>query len=162
MKRVNTRTSIFQSNESLNSKTMATTRLQPDKAIDFILGGRALLTVHNTQPKKVSESQFTYSIKQKIDKNTRQRFDVWYVYVVHDYIGCIKNQQFIPTDNPKYVLLRPKETEVFGWLWRRLIAGKLEDFIHLYYSGHCSVCGRIISEVSSLSRGIGPYCFGKR
>lgn len=39
------------------------------------------------------------------------------------------------------------------------LAGKLEA--HLKHSGRCKVCGRLLTDPTSVERGVGPDCWAK-
>jgi len=118
-------------------------RLSQDKAYDYLLSGKAVVTFHNTQPKKKSEDQFTYTVRKK------------WVYYNNEWIGAIRNDNtfFGTFSNP----VRQPVT-VFAWMWNAILKQKVPDTIHIYHSGSCGRCHRQLTDKLSLITGIGPEC----
>ena len=130
-------------------------KLSHDKALEFMMAGKAICTIVN--PK--TGNRFTYRIKKK--KNT----DVWFVSVLrgannetdYEYIGCIVGGLF-KTSPKSRVTTEAQSFKVFAYVYSKLVINTLPDFIEIWHEGRCGKCGRTLTVPESIETGMGPEC----
>lgn len=123
-------------------------------AKDYILAGKALVTFHNTK----TGNQFTYLIKQKRDKISRELFPRWYINHNKTYLGYIDDNNFYFGSNISNVIIHSIPMAVWVWVWQHITTQTVPDFIEILRSDFCGHCGRQLTEARSLEIGIGPEC----
>lgn len=128
-------------------------RISQQRAYDFLLAGKAQFTLHNIKPRKKSEDQFTYTIKQKSP-------GIWWVYTSTVYIGFLRGDVFVRKNQPEgqFAPHIEKSIEVFTWFWKALIAQRIPYNIHILNVGQCGYCGKKLTDAVSIEYGIGPQC----
>jgi hypothetical protein len=130
--------------------------LKHDKAIEFILSGKALFTFLNTK----TGNRFTYKVKKhKID-------DVFFVQVltnpdVYQFIGSIKGQKYTHSKKSK-ISIDAQSVKVFDWVLKNLSTSTLPEFIEIWHEGKCGKCGRTLTVPQSIETGFGPECAKRR
>jgi hypothetical protein len=127
-------------------------QLSHDKAIDFILGGKAFVTFQNP----VTGNRFTYKVvKHRTD-------DIYFVHVLTSpdfylFLGTIRN--FIYRRSTKSKINRDaKSSIVFDYVFLHLGIGSLGDRVEIFHDGRCGRCGRQLTDPISVETGLGPYC----
>lgn len=134
--------------------TQSITLLPHDKVAQFILAGKATVIFHNPQTGN--------SHKYRINKH--KLCSLWYVntadYIVNKLVGKIVISHDQPTFKPDMIGTHThfKSTEVFEWMWKRIIYGKVPSYIEIMHAGTCGYCGRPLTDVESLTAGFGPEC----
>ena len=128
---------------------------------DYVMAGAAIMTVEND-----SGEHFTYRVeKKKAEKNYP---DAWFVRVMtgsdnlthYQYLGILETDygkvrltrasKFLPED---------KQTRVIQWALGKIWSqGDLPVGYQIRHNGHCSRCGRVLTNPESLDTGIGPEC----
>lgn len=133
-------------------------RILQQHAIAYITGGKALVIFHNIR----TGNQAKFRVI-KSDVNSRGNF----IHFVHDlnprrgrsYMGMItKHNNFVLQNKDEDT----RESKIFAWVWSKLQAQELPDYIHILHEGHCSVCSRPLTDAKSLELGIGPICRGEK
>lgn len=142
-------------------------RLRQEDARMYLLSGRAMITLHNTQPLSGQQAQFKFIVRRKIDKYTQEPEDIWWVRTadtqIPQYLGHIINNEFHLCEalqdltHPQHKLVG-KSPAVFAWLWKAILKQNVPDFIHLLHTGQCGRCGRKLTDAISINTGIGPEC----
>ena len=126
-----------------------------DKAVQFILGGKAFVTFLNPE----SGNRFTYKVvKHKTD-------DIYFVHVltspeIYKYIGVILNHNFQHTRKAS-IAKDAKSVLVFDYVFGNLAWGTLDSRIEIYHDGKCGKCGRQLTTPESVQNGFGPECIKK-
>lgn len=131
--------------------------LNIEDALQFALAGNAVIIFDNAHLNKQARYRFW--------KNDKVQFDQWYVYRLPEklYLGKIERASINPEE---LIFMSGKaaeeknynELKVFSAMWKRILAGKIEDWVHVYHDGNCGVCGRPLVESQSVKTGIGPTC----
>ena len=134
-----------------------------DNPLDFILAGKAFITVINTKTKK----RFTYKIyKKKTDEVFK---NIYFVSVLtgsdstrsYSYIGTIFESAFgLKFRLTKKTSLEHNDTRIiaFSWLLDQLKNKTLPNYVKLYHEGRCGKCGRSLTTPDSIKAGFGPDC----
>ncbi len=124
----------------------------------YMLAGKATVGIHSI----TSGKTFWFYIKKK-DKNT------WFVYLGYrfpetyenKYIGHITDDEFkTPIDgvSDAYSETKKEWLKVFEYTWLRIIKQAVPSKLIILHEGHCSYCGKTLSDPTSLIIGIGPTC----
>lgn len=114
----------------------------------FILGGNSEFTIYQIPNKK-----YKYNVRANETKN------LWFVYMNKKYQGFIKrgyeryNFYVGNKGNPNYDV-----NAINGLLWVINRGDNLPKEVEVFHHGRCSVCGRKLTDIDSLSWGIGPTC----
>lgn len=127
-------------------------RIDQQRAKDFILAGKCLITFNNTDTK----GQFTFVIRRGWDKLNSKPKDIWWVSINHDLIGRIVNENFIGKGD--VAKDRVQAREVFAWMWHRIVNLQVPNYIEMLHPGICGACGRTLTDAISIHFGIGPEC----
>lgn len=131
-------------------------------ALAFIAGGNAKLTLTSA----ATGEHFTYQIKQGWDGKAHKRDHTtpYFVSVLtsgaddYMYIG------FLPQSAPTKLVAGKKghpdapSFEVLRWSLAHLAQGRIPEQLTIQHSGSCCVCGRELTEPTSIASGIGPVC----
>lgn len=127
-------------------------QLSHDKAIDFILGGKAFVTFQNPD----TTNRYTYKIlKHKTD-------DIYFVHVLtspdtYIFIGTILNHIFRHSKKSK-LGKDARSVIVFDYVFYHLTTVTLNKNIEIFHDGRCGKCGRQLTDPISVETGLGPYC----
>lgn len=152
------RTNRMEQNEFGLGKDDMKVELDASNAKNYILGGRAVVTIQSGKTGK----HFTYKFKKHSDK------DLFFVKLLvgddnnkdYRYVGCY----FADTghlhlvkpykDTPE--LSHPASIRALSFLMRNLET--LHPQLHVYHSGRCARCGRLLTTPESIKKGLGPEC----
>lgn len=131
-------------------------KIESKELLSYILGGKAIFTVHNP----ISGNRFTYKVTATKDRS------VHFVKVLtgrdndnsYEYIGFIKNNQYIHGFRKSRINNSAKS--VLGITW---LLGHIDSLgpVEVLASGKCCRCGRTLTVPSSVSAFIGPECAKK-
>jgi hypothetical protein len=127
-------------------------QISHEKAIDFILGGKAFVTFQNP----ASGNRYTYKVvKHKLD-------DIYFVNVLtgpdtYQFVGSIKNYVFRHSKKSK-IALDSRSVIVFDYVIHHLGMGTLDTSIEIFHDGRCGKCGRQLTDPISVETGLGPHC----
>lgn len=142
--------------------------LEGKQAVEYILAGRGVITVLNTE----TGNRFTFSFGRPADaENGSGPVFVTVMYKndqalgVSGYLGAIwERSRFVAAG--KAGSQRRRDTEFYlaeelkawGWIWDRLTSGRLPASFEIWHSGQCGRCGRMLTDPESIARGLGPDC----
>ena len=127
-------------------------QISHDKAIDFILGGKAFVTFQNP----ASGNRHTYKVvKHKVD-------DIYFVNVLtspdtYQFIGSIKNFGFRHSKKSK-IGNDSRSVIVFDYVFHHLSIDTLNTSIEIFHDVRCGRCGRQLTDPVSVEYGLGPHC----
>jgi hypothetical protein len=140
-----------------------TNRIKPEHALDYLLGGNAMIILHST----LSGAQYRFKVWRKEDADD----PLWYVYdPVHTLDGKDRYMGFIRKDTRVGLYYKQADgifiskecsagMQAFQWTILHLIDRKpIPKELHLLHTGSCSVCSRPLTDAESLEWGIGPIC----
>lgn len=129
-------------------------------AVRYFLGGKALFTVVG------KTTRFTFSVTNGTGKWEGARF----VDVLtgprnttdFETLGMIKaGGGFIRTSRSRISTDAPSH-RAFRWLVERALQDDAAFAqCEFWHHGHCSMCGRLLTDHASIERGIGPVCAQK-
>lgn len=123
--------------------------------VPFILGGKSEFWLSNVK----SGNKFHFKISTK-DSN------ISFIRVVKGsedvYAGFIRkvNSLFAFSSGNKGVM-SVNDMEVKALLYVLNNASKLPNYIEIIHMGKCSACGRKLTDIQSIRRGLGPECAKK-
>lgn len=122
------------------------------KALDFILAGKSLFTVKNSQ----SQNRFTF----KVTKHKKE--DIFFVKVltnpnVYEFIGTIIDKSFYHSKKSR-ISSNSQSFKVFSYILNKLNDKSLPSFIEIWHEGHCGKCGKTLTDPDSIITGFGPFC----
>jgi hypothetical protein len=137
--------------------------ITPEKAINLILAGNAILTFKN----KVTQNRFTYKIRMAKNKN------VFFVSVLNGpdntshyaYMGIIEANSKVFRQTPaskiseKALSLKGFKF-VYDSLQNKQFNTNLRN-LEIWHEGKCCRCGRKLTDPESIERGLGPECCKK-
>lgn len=130
------------------------------KPLEFILAGKAIFTVLNTN----TGNHLTYKVTKCKDRN------LWWVAVFHGtnnddsrsyrYIGTLFNDKGFAHTKGSKVSKDAPSFKVFSWLMLHLhpLNQIKRPHIEVYHEGRCGRCGARLTVPESIKRGIGPIC----
>jgi hypothetical protein len=130
-------------------------QISNEKALSFILGGKAFVTFQNSS----TTNRYTYKIvKHKTD-------DIHFVHVltspdVYMYLGTIMNYSFRHSRKSK-INRDTKSFIVFDYVYHHLLMGTLDPRVEIFHDGKCGRCGRQLTTPDSVQSGFGPECIKK-
>lgn len=123
----------------------------------YIYAGNAVFTILNPN----TGGRFTYKLRAP---RGELEAPIRFVSVLrgsdnsrdYGYIGFIRDGRFVygrakATVNPEAPSVR-----AFNWFFNNMLSDKVE----VYHEGKCGKCGKKLTTPESVSRGLGPYCFG--
>lgn len=133
----------------------------PKQALNFILGGKAFVTLVS----QTSGNRYTYKITEA-DKRNPNDAPVYFVSLLNGpdnwsnyaYIGMIKNSLFAWTSKSKVSQDAPSFIG-FDFCFKALVAGSMRGF-EVWHEGKCGRCGRKLTVPESIACGFGPECIG--
>jgi len=131
-------------------------KIQSAEILFYILGGKAIFTVHNP----LTGNRFTYKVVKVKDAA------VYFVKTLtgrdndnsYEYIGFIKNTQFIYGRGKSRIRDNAPSVMAFNWLLKNV--NQLGP-VEVLASEKCCRCGRTLTVPSSISAFIGPECARK-
>lgn len=146
--------------------------LDPSKALDYMLGGKATLIIHSD----TSGQDWRFRIIKKDEA-------LWYVYddlhyttegpvylgfIRHRFIGTGQEHWFraserFPNDSPQESIKYWDQAQFVLRECIRVLSEKHYPLkLHFFHTGHCSICGRELKDATSVRLGIGPKCGGRQ
>lgn len=138
-----------------------TTALNHKDVANFIFGGKAIFTVLNV----ITGNRFTYKVtRKKTIKEGEQ--DVLFVKVLsrpdnnsdYTFIGTIFDKDVYRHSKKSPFGADCQSTKVMGWLVGNV--NKLPQNVEVWHEGRCGVCGKRLTDPTSIQIGIGPKCRG--
>jgi len=140
-------------------------RITPGQEKDYILAGKAVFTVQNTE----TGGRFTFQVvKAKPYAGQSPDQAPWFVKVLtgpdntwFSYLGVIwgnKNTGTYRHGRKSRILKSAPSSKAFRWLWHAVNNGGLPNKVKLYHEGKCGRCGRRLTVPKSIITGFGPEC----
>jgi hypothetical protein len=128
-------------------------------AREFVLAGRAIFTLKSLKTGK----SFTFKVTQNEGtphfvslltgpSNTTD----------YQFLGTIFDQRTYVHGRKSKITPDAPSARAFQWVWTWLVAGKLPSTVlEVYHEDRCGRCGRTLTVVESVVRGMGPICESK-
>lgn len=140
--------------ETIKSNTLA-----HDKALSFMLAGRAVVTIQSEKTGK----HYTYKIQVANDNPdvfyVRVRAGEMWVYIGYVHVRnnqvCFKASQ--TKNNPGY---EPKSAAAIHYVLGNLYVKGEAPHVIIRHENTCGKCGRALTHPESIDTGIGPVCKG--
>lgn len=131
------------------------------EATDFIFGGKAVVTLtsastgqHFTFKVSASKDGNVFFVKHLFGPNNSWDGDWAFLGVVFaDNRAILRAGKKGKPDAPSFKAL--------GWTLRNLAAEVFPASLTIQHNDHCSVCGRELTDPTSVALGIGPICRSK-
>ena len=131
----------------------------PTAALNFILGGNAIVTLKSLK----SGNHYTYKIS--LAPKQEGRDTTYFVSLLtgpdntadYSYIGIITSNQFRWTKKAKVEVESPSVRAML-WVTINLFMGKFPPMTEIWHEGRCGRCGRELTVPESIATGIGPVC----
>lgn len=136
---------------------MLPNEIAKDGIKDFILGGNADFTILNSD----SGNEIHIKVVKRKKKDGSPAAGYW-LYYGKEYIGFIKENLAVGHPIKKLNLKIWDDARMkFNYFWKMVLAGNIPDNMHLLHNGTCCRCGRKLTQVESITNGIGPECAKK-
>lgn len=127
-------------------------------ALEYIIGQRAIYTLHNEN----SGNRFTYKTKQ-----SKKNSNFLNIYVLtgpnntRDYtlLGYINKSTW--SFNPSKfssISSDAQSFKVFEWVYNRLRSNSLPEYIKAIHYNTCCRCGKVLTRPHTIAAGIGDDC----
>jgi hypothetical protein len=164
------------------SKTVALETINVGQLTDivqirkYMLAGNATITIRSL----ATGTRFTYKIKQKVDKETNQRQDFWFVSLLNGadnesdyaYLGTVHTSQMGGSLHQVYkhgvkskIGYNAPSAIAFEWVARQLWEittsigqSNLSAGTEIWHEGKCGRCNRALTVPESIESGFGPEC----
>ena len=145
-----------------------TQAITPDKVLDYIFGGKAVLTVKSLKTGK----HITYKVAQKVTKakgpdgkTVKKREDFFFVSVMtgsdnntFTYLGVVaRTKGIVKTTTKSSFTDNDPATKVIQWVINR----PTHKDLRVFHDNTCGRCSRRLTVPTSIKSGIGPICEGK-
>lgn len=137
-------------------------KISQDKALQFMLAGRAEFILHSTKTK----DNFKYRIDRKESSNDKYEF-VYFINILHGsektYAGHMwfddKTNEFYFSKGAKGQI-DPKDLYIRSLLFvlNKLVKGDIVGNLEVYHLGKCGHCGKKLTTPESIITGLGPTC----
>ena len=133
----------------------------------FLLSGRARLTLVS----EVTGVKFTYRIAQKCPLQEGPTFP-HFVQLLngpnnesdYQYLGTIFHSELLgkhfASTRASKISRQAKSFKAFEYAMKHLLAGNLPPKCEVWHEGRCGKCGRVLTNPSSITIGLGPTCSG--
>jgi hypothetical protein len=137
-----------------------------EQAREFILAGKSRVTIKSL----VTGNHFSYRITKNKPRPGVEYREMWFVDLLSGpnneldwrYMGVVDSQQdYQFRQTMKSAVKEGKGREVWEWVWEKLRQGVLPEGVEVWHEGRCGRCGRLLTTVESISRGLGPECAQK-
>lgn len=130
-------------------------QLAAEDILPFMLSGKALIHFENLKTQNIVSY---YVVKLKTG--------IWWIYSSKEktfYMGYINKSRKLFLRNVLNTMLESEKIHInaLEYIWKKLNGEGLPDSIITYHSGECGVCGRPLTDLESIKRGIGPVCLEK-
>lgn len=140
---------------------MQSSPLPIDKALDFIMGGRAIFTAVS----KRTQIRYTYkciTTEKKImfvsvltgSDNNSDYTPMTVIKFENGYPEISKDKRNRMSENDKRI-------EGFNYIFMNLLIKREMLNIEIWHEGRCRRCGRLLTVPESIESGVGPECAGK-
>jgi hypothetical protein len=128
-------------------------KIEKSLALDFMLGGKSVFTLLNSQ----TENRFTYKVKK------HKQDDIFFVSVltgpdIYQFIGSIKSNSFKHSQKSS-ISQTSQSVKVFEFVFSKIQTGNLPEIIEIWHHGRCGKCGKMLTVPKSIQTGFGPECF---
>lgn len=144
---------------------MTSAPLQQDKALEFMLAGKAIMTFKST----TTGTRFTYKITQS-SKNK----DIFFVGLMNSsdntcfapmlYFRFPADRLSLPTfmrNTKSWISEDAPSFRMFIWVFKRLMVEMHINNLEIWHEGRCCRCGKLLTVPESVELGIGPECIKK-
>lgn len=138
-----------------------------DDARDFVLAGRATVTLQNTR----TGGRYTFSVNRaRPERKGDEPPPRWYVGLLtgpdngsdYTFLGTIFDGTDYRHGRRSRITPDAPGAKAFAWFWQLLAAGvEPPPALAIYHEGRCGRCGRPLTVPESIRTGIGPVCAGK-
>ena len=133
----------------------------PANALRFLLAGDAHCTFRSHR----TDKHFTYHVEAN-KKPTTAGGPSHFVAVLtapehYEYIGCLYDRRVFRHGSRSRIASNAPSVRAFGWVWTRLLAGRVPETCDVYHEGRCGRCGRPLTHPESIENGLGPECAKK-
>jgi hypothetical protein len=129
----------------------------------YLLAGNAYTTLVS----KKTGTRFTFRIQRGKPK-MEGKVTPWFVALLngpengsdYTFLGTIFQDGFYKHGGKSRVSPDAASAKAFAWVWARVNGGVGEvlNDVEIWHSGRCGVCGRLLTDPASVTRGIGPKC----
>lgn len=121
----------------------------------YIKGGNSTFTVVS----KTTGGRFTFRVQAARDANRNKTPNLWFVKArigaSQVYLGVLRGPGFDFTHGVRSEISRDEPiARAFRWFAKNLTS----DQVEFLPSGKCCVCGRALTDPTSISLGVGPEC----
>ena len=139
---------------------MLTHKMNPTDALNFLFGGKATLTVRNTN----SSNRFTYQVKRAKGNNPNRPYFVSVMTGTDNetsftYLGTIFDEKNFVHGKKSRINKDADSYKVFEWLFGKLLNKTSFTTTEVWHEGCCARCGRKLTVPESIEHGYGPECF---
>jgi hypothetical protein len=141
--------------------------LSKDKIKQFMLAGRAILTVQNI----LTKNRFTFKIKKLESEKKRapEMPDLYFINVLtgpdntraYSFVGTLYENLRFKYSGKSRITEDAKSIIMFKWFIQHLANKTLPDYISVFHEGKCGKCGRALTVPESIQSGFGPECSAK-
>lgn len=136
--------------------------IDTNKAIDFLYGGKAIMTIQSNKTQK----HFTY----KIVKNKKAEKEMYFVSLLtgpsntsdYTFLGTIFGQGTFRHGSKSKIGAESLGAISFNWFVKRLHENNITNQVNIFHEGFCCCCGRTLTTPESVAAGIGPECSKRR
>ena len=136
---------------------MTVTQLAPRNIRPFLLAGKAIFTVKNSQTGR----RFTFRIQ-----TCKENPALFFVAVLagadnetdYQYLGTIHQDRYTYGRKSR-IGEQAFSAQAFQWVWTHI--DRLPGCIQVCHAGRCGRCGRLLTVPESLEQGFGPECVQK-
>jgi hypothetical protein len=147
---------VQDSTTETGAKTMTNKMISPTNIREFVLAGKSHFTIVSLK----TGSRLTYRI-QKSEDGKRH-----YVRVLtgpdntsnYTFLGTIFDETTYRVGSRSKISQTSPSQKAFLWLWQNLREGRLPETVEFWHEGKCGRCGRLLTDPTSIERGIGPVC----
>jgi len=130
-----------------------------DAALDFMFGGAARFTLvskktgaRKTFRMRKSEGEHPVYFAQLLTGPDNTADYEYIAFAKYDQPGLIAGRKGNP-DHPAYRAL--------DWALHKLGGGEVPEQLEVWHEGRCARCARVLTDPSSIERGLGPECVNK-
>ena len=133
--------------------------VQREYCLPFIFGGCAELSIMNVETK----NKFSYKIQKSKQDN------LYFVHIISPH-GMTRYAGVIVYKNNKYEFHKGKNGTIsqsnlsiiaLVYTINHLLNNTLSNKVIIYHNGRCGICGRRLTDMQSIQRGFGKYCWEK-
>lgn len=149
------------------TQTLTGAALKLAQARDFMLAGKAILTLSSTETGK----HYTYRIDRADAKDKEPQPELWFVNWmpgsdVDVYIGVLRRSKetgtigFVSTKHSK-LPSSAVQVQAIEFAVKRIMANRPHPKLEIRHEGRCGCCNRPLTNPKSIDIGIGPECLQK-